>query len=167
MLCFCFPFSFCTSENPICIQNERLKRKIQDQKQQQLHSLESVALSRMRKTEHELFEAISKKTELENRLRRGEEEKEAWRRAATENEAVIVGLSEMLGHAQDAESVCEMGLVEDEGDRKMRCKGCGNRRSRVVLLPCRHFCACGECVGVLERCPVCGCVKQGCVEVFL
>ncbi|KAL8144166.1 hypothetical protein V2J09_017198 [Rumex salicifolius] len=163
------------------LQSERLKHAIHEQKRQQLSamliSMESKASTLMRKAEQDMAEAAAKARKLEESLRRAEMEAEVWERMARENEAMISGLNNMLGQAQermnwasrpnnecqaqDAESACEA-----END-KMGCKWCGKRVSCVVLLPCRHLCACRECGSLLAMCPVCHCVTEGVIEVLL
>ncbi|CAN6298313.1 unnamed protein product [Urochloa humidicola] len=85
------------------------------------------------------------------------------------------------GPGADAESCCcgENDLVaadnkeEDEHagtsacreiERRM-CTVCGEGMAEVLLLPCRHLCACAACAGVAQACPVCGCAKNGSVCV--
>ncbi|KAG8062042.1 hypothetical protein GUJ93_ZPchr0003g18037 [Zizania palustris] len=46
-----------------------------------------------------------------------------------------------------------------------RCKGCGEAAAVVLLLPCRHLCACAACAAAERTCPACGCAKNGSVWV--
>ncbi|KAL5211079.1 hypothetical protein ABZP36_006702 [Zizania latifolia] len=46
-----------------------------------------------------------------------------------------------------------------------RCKGCGEAVAVVLLLPCRHLCACAPCAAAARACPACGCAKNGSVCV--
>ncbi|RLN39275.1 putative BOI-related E3 ubiquitin-protein ligase 3 [Panicum miliaceum] len=45
------------------------------------------------------------------------------------------------------------------------CAVCGEGAAEVLLLPCRHLCACAPCAGAARACPVCGCAKNGSVCV--
>lgn len=179
------------------LQNERLRCALQQQNKKQittlLNSIEPNALARVRQTEQDLATVTRRTRELEECLKMAEMEAEAWKRMAMENEAMVLGLNNMLGQAreslcwasinggpaQDSESVCECdwaeggktAVQENEtaggvGTRKTGCKGCKTQRSCVVFLPCKHLCACRECASLLAMCPVCKSVKEGTVEVF-
>ncbi|KAF0910015.1 hypothetical protein E2562_001257 [Oryza meyeriana var. granulata] len=85
--------------------------------------------------------------------------------------------------ADDAESCCygendvaaaparaaDDGEVERRGGgaggRGRRCKGCGEAAAMVLVLPCRHLCACAPCAAAARACPACGCAKNGSVCV--
>ena len=84
------------------------------------------------------------------------------------------------GGAGDAESCCcgENDVAaggtgagdegEDEagtpGTRRM-CTVCGEGAAEVLMLPCRHLCACAPCAGAARACPAFGCAKNGSVCV--
>jgi len=48
---------------------------------------------------------------------------------------------------------------------RARCAVCGEGAAEVLLLPCRHLCACAPCAGAARACPACGCAKNGSVCV--
>ncbi|MCL7029291.1 hypothetical protein MKW94_000492 [Papaver nudicaule] len=50
---------------------------------------------------------------------------------------------------------------------KICCKGCNSRDSCILLFPCRHLCLCKSCDTFSSHCPVCKCVKNGSMEVFM
>lgn len=78
---------------------------------------------------------------------------------------------------EDAESCCGSGkgAAEEEaaaaesggGGRGLRraCRGCGEKESCVLLLPCRHLCLCTACGSGVHGCPICGSVMTGTVHV--
>ena len=85
------------------------------------------------------------------------------------------------GGAGDAESCCcgENAVAvaggagaDNEGEdeaagtpgRNM-CTVCGEGAAEVLMLPCRHLCACAPCAGAALACPACGCAKNGSVCV--
>ncbi|CAD6213991.1 unnamed protein product [Miscanthus lutarioriparius] len=89
------------------------------------------------------------------------------------------------GGADDAESCCcgendvvagagaggagpeddeEAGTSSPPGHRRT-CAVCGEGAAEVLLLPCRHLCACAPCAGAARACPACGCAKNGSVCV--
>ncbi|KAG8097749.1 hypothetical protein GUJ93_ZPchr0013g35962 [Zizania palustris] len=86
----------------------------------------------------------------------------------------------------DAESCCygenDVAVRADDGEKEEeeaeagtstsaerlgapRCKGCGEATAIVLLLPCRHLCACAPCAAAARACPACGCAKNGSVCV--
>ncbi|CAN6317315.1 unnamed protein product [Urochloa humidicola] len=74
-----------------------------------------------------------------------------------ENDVVADNKQEEDGHAAGTTSAaCR--------ERRM-CTVCGEGVAEVLLLPCRHLCACAACAGVAQACPVCGCAKNGSVCV--
>lgn len=48
---------------------------------------------------------------------------------------------------------------------RMCCTVCGEGAAEVLLLPCRHLCACAPCAAAAVACPACGCAKNGSVCV--
>ncbi|CAL4943614.1 unnamed protein product [Urochloa decumbens] len=90
---------------------------------------------------------------------------------------VVAGLAGT--DAGDAESCCcgENDVDNKEEDEQQAgtssaacrerrmCTMCGEGGAEVLLLPCRHLCACAACAGVAQACPVCGCAKNGSVCV--
>lgn len=51
------------------------------------------------------------------------------------------------------------------GHGRRACAVCGDGAAEVLLLPCRHLCACAPCAGAARACPACGCAKNGSVCV--
>lgn len=174
-------------------QNERLRRALQHQRKEHvallLSALESKSQSVMRQKEEDLAQSKKRNKELEDCLRKAEMESEAWQRVAKEKEGMVVSLTNTLqqvqerelwwdsNRAEDTESCCypceEGEEYRDEEDKveklrmKMACKSCSSRTSCVLFLPCRHLCSCHFCEALLEFCPVCNSVKEGCMEVLL
>lgn len=180
-------------------QLERLKFALQEQRKQQLGSLlnrlESKTITLMRQKEEDLARARKKMMELEDWLRRREVESQGWQRVATENEAMVKYLNNMLEQvrethlllsngAEDAESYGggpidrreDEGRGRDRGEggeevkdqcKKMACKRCNSRTSCFLFFPCRHLCSCKSCEPLLGCCPVCKSVKEASMEVFL
>ncbi|CAN6309894.1 unnamed protein product [Urochloa humidicola] len=74
-----------------------------------------------------------------------------------ENDVVADNKQEEDGHA---------GTTSAAACRERRmCTVCGEGVAEVLLLPCRHLCACAACAGGAQACPVCGCAKNGSVCV--
>ncbi|CAI9090485.1 OLC1v1025264C1 [Oldenlandia corymbosa var. corymbosa] len=68
--------------------------------------------------------------------------------------------------AGDAGDKGDAGATATGGNRM--CKGCGERESCVLLLPCRHLCLCTQCGSTLLRsCPVCNSNMNATVHVNL
>ena len=145
----------------------------------------------MKQKEEDLARACKKTAELEECLRRAEEEGLTWKRIAKEKEAMAVSLQNTLQQVRDkggfsseaaaaleddAASCCDSnadvaGLFRDvlgRGKEDMgRCRGCGCQDSCMLFMPCMHLCACLVCDSLLDSCPVCRSAKQGSIEVFL
>lgn len=85
--------------------------------------------------------------------------------------------------AEEAESCCgstsgggennnkevESGAVgvEEEMERRRRCRNCRMEEATVLLLPCRHLCVCTLCDSSLTTCPICNSKKTATVHVNL
>ncbi|THG17446.1 hypothetical protein TEA_006836 [Camellia sinensis var. sinensis] len=109
-------------------------------------------------------------------------ESQLWKDLAQSNEATAnslrTNLHQVLAHVadggraavaetDDAESCCGSNEKEEEGGERREvvvvggggggggmCRKCGERESRVVLLPCRHLCLCSGCGSTLiHTCP--------------
>ncbi|KAG1361966.1 E3 ubiquitin-protein ligase BOI [Cocos nucifera] len=173
----------------LLLQSNRLRAALHLQRKQHtaslLRSLESKTSFFLMQKESELAEARKRTVELEACLKRAEEERETWQRIAKENEAIAASLNNALeqvrepcfsstgGSSPRAEAAASCSghpLAMEEARAVMGmglCKACGSRESRVLLLPCRHLCACDRCEAFLDACPFCGSIKAGSVEVFL
>ncbi|CAA0807731.1 SBP (S-ribonuclease binding protein) family protein [Striga hermonthica] len=175
-------------------QNERLRMALQEQRKQHMSMFvkkcESKVQFLIRQKDEEIEKAARRTAELQDYLKRMEIEKHAWQRAAMDGEAAAASLSSAIERlreaaavdgcgggdaAGDAESCCCMGgdekLARNEnlvGNlRKMICKRCHVKKSCVIMLPCRHLCACRECEGFLDSCPVCNVVKRASIEALI
>ncbi|GER50241.1 SBP (S-ribonuclease binding protein) family protein [Striga asiatica] len=176
-------------------QNERLRMALQEQRKQQMSMFvkkcESKVQFLIRHKEEEIEKAARRTAELQDYLKRMEIERHAWQRAAMDGEAAAASLSSAIERlreaaaaadgggggdaAGDAESCCCVGDDDKmarnenlEGNlRKMICKRCHVRKSCVIMLPCRHLCACRECEGFLDSCPVCNVVKRASIEALI
>ncbi|XP_062022006.1 probable BOI-related E3 ubiquitin-protein ligase 2 isoform X1 [Rosa rugosa] len=177
-------------------QNERLRLVLQEQRKQQLALLMKKIESRtellLKQKDEEIAQALKKRMELEDFLRKLEAENQAWQRVAQENEAMVMSLNNTLeqfreraacGAMEDAESCCDSKQEEEEEDtgdyrggfnngvneeiKMMVCKGCNSKRSCVLFLPCRHLCSCKACEAGFDACPVCTTPKRASIEALI
>ncbi|KAE8668325.1 Detected protein of unknown function [Hibiscus syriacus] len=168
-------------------QNERLRLLLQEQREKLVAAMakkvEPRATLLLKQKDAELTRATNRTTELQNLLNKLEMENQAWRRAAQENEAMVVYLNNTLERLQrqnqpgrcfdngvdDARSCCEETEEEEEEDRGfvVVCKCCSSRSSCVLFLPCRHLCSCKDCAAFLDCCPVCGTAKKASIEALI
>ncbi|KAK3146505.1 hypothetical protein QOZ80_3BG0267350 [Eleusine coracana subsp. coracana] len=68
------------------------------------------------------------------------------------------GENDVAGSGEEAE-------VGSTAAIRNKCAVCGGGAAEVLLLPCRHLCACAACADVATACPACGCAKNGSVRV--
>ncbi|KAF8681762.1 hypothetical protein HU200_045199 [Digitaria exilis] len=61
----------------------------------------------------------------------------------------------------DDEAGASLGQIR----RRRACTMCGEGEAEVLMLPCRHLCACAACASAALACPACGCDKNGSVCV--
>ncbi|XP_026665230.1 E3 ubiquitin-protein ligase BOI-like [Phoenix dactylifera] len=171
------------------LQSNLLRAALHQQRKQHmaslLRSLESKSSILLSQKEGELVKARKRIMEVEACLRRAEEERETWQRIARENEAMAVSLNRILEQVREP-CLSSTGDSSPDADAAVSCSGhpwaveepkvengmglckvCGSRSSRVLLLPCRHLCACELCEAFLNACPSCGSVKEDSFEVFL
>ncbi|KAH8943049.1 hypothetical protein BDL97_13G028500 [Sphagnum fallax] len=47
------------------------------------------------------------------------------------------------------------------------CRVCRCNDVSILLLPCRHLCLCKECESRLDACPLCRCLKNASVQVYM
>lgn len=149
-----------------------------------LRRYESKIMSLMRQRDEDLEVARNRSIELQNFLVKAEMEAQEWQRKAMDNEAMVIDLNNRLvevrdgkasictGGAHGVESFCESSsrecrIQEDQQLIKIACKWCKARSLCVVFFPCRHLCSCTACASLLQLCPICESVKDGCIEVFL
>nr|GMD85596.1 probable BOI-related E3 ubiquitin-protein ligase 2 [Ipomoea batatas] len=169
----------------ICLQNERLRLGLQEQRKQQLalmlRKYESKKQFLLKQKEEEMCKALNKTMELEEMLRRIEMEKQAWQSMAKEKEAMAMSLNNTIEQlkesawlqpgngAEDAESCCDNGDREKNksGDMDMVCKSCNSGVSCVVFLPCRHLSSCEACEPFLDSCPLCRMLKKASIQALL
>ncbi|XP_074572040.1 putative BOI-related E3 ubiquitin-protein ligase 3 [Curcuma longa] len=134
-----------------------------------LAAAEEGASKRLRAKEEEVELARKASLALEERLKSLCVENQMWRELARSSEATVCALRADLDRAlaeaatADAESCCGGDSEEEEARRACRC--CGEREPTVLLLPCRHLCACTVCGPVAAACPVCDRRKNGHVLV--
>ncbi|XP_059651156.1 probable BOI-related E3 ubiquitin-protein ligase 2 [Cornus florida] len=183
----------------ITLQNERLRLALQEQRKQQVEVLlkkyEAKAHFLLKQRDEEIGKAVQRTMELEELLRRMEDENQTWQRVAKENEAMAFSLHNTIEQLresnacftngiEDAESCIEEdqtgesrgrnGKEEGNGsgrgrerEEKMVCKSCNFRSRCVIFLPCRHLCSCKACEAFLDSCPVCGVTKRGSIEALM
>lgn len=172
----------------ICLQNERLRLALQEQRKRQntlfLKKYESRTLLLLKQREEPISKAQNRSIELQDFLQRLEIENQVWQRLAKENEAKVASLNCTIQRlkeavnlsskgAEDAESCCQ--IMEEErrenwdhfNSKKIICRSCNYRNSCVLMLPCRHLCSCKDCEAFLDSCPVCGMVKKACIEALI
>ncbi|KAI3913975.1 hypothetical protein MKW98_010787 [Papaver atlanticum] len=181
----------------VTLQNERLRLALHEQRKQQLAvmlaSLDSKAVNLLQQKNDQLSEATKKTMELEECLRKAEMENQVWQRIAKENEAMVIALHNTLDQVKE-NVYCYSSVAEDAGSccdnyddnnvhnnpepeqvdenslmmmNKIVCKGCNSRDSCILLFPCRHLCLCKSCDAFSSHCPVCKCVKNGSMEVYM
>ncbi|TKV92120.1 hypothetical protein SEVIR_9G142700v4 [Setaria viridis] len=156
-------------------------------------AVEAAAAKRLRAKDEEIQRIGRLNWALEERVRSLCVEAQVWRDLAQSNEAMVNALRGELQQAHDAqqarrgvgtddaESCCcgENGVAggigaddneeEEAGtssaSHKRMCTMCGKGAAEVLLLPCRHLCACAPCAAAAVACPACGCAKNGSVCV--
>ncbi|KAG2640869.1 hypothetical protein PVAP13_2KG124600 [Panicum virgatum] len=57
------------------------------------------------------------------------------------------------------------GAAPENTRRSVTCTVCYSRAACMLLLPCRHICACKSCEVILTHCPICDSTKANAVEV--
>ncbi|KAI3922596.1 hypothetical protein MKX01_006285 [Papaver californicum] len=160
-----------------------------------LASIESKAVNLLQQKNDQLSEATKKTMKLEECLKKAEMENQVWQRIAKENEAMVIALHNTLDQvkenvycyssvAEDAGSCCDnyddnvhkngINPEQEQVDEnslmmmnKIVCKGCNSRDSCILIFPCRHLCLCKSCDAFSSHCPVCKCVKNGSMEVYM
>uniref|UniRef100_A0A0E0KH88 RING-type domain-containing protein n=1 Tax=Oryza punctata TaxID=4537 RepID=A0A0E0KH88_ORYPU len=148
---------------------------------QMVATVEAAAAKRLRAKDEEIERIGRLNWALEERLKGMYVEAQVWRDLAQSNEATANALRGELEHvldaqarrgADDAESCCYGENAADDAEeaatsaeRRCCCKGCGEAAAVVLLLPCRHLCACAPCAAAAAACPACGCAKNGSVSV--
>ncbi|XP_006857405.2 probable BOI-related E3 ubiquitin-protein ligase 3 [Amborella trichopoda] len=171
-------------ERLLLIHTETMRFKLEQKRRiywQNLMILAERAVAKIMKGKEEQIEEISRRNaELEEKLNILQMEGQIWQSLAKSNEATVVALRRDLDEAMagrtdddvvgDTESRCE-GNDEVDGDGGFtvgpRCKACGTRERRVVVLPCRHLCVCEGCEVGLERCLICMGKKSATVHVYM
>lgn len=152
------------------------------QARQVVAAVEAAAATRLRAREEEVQRTARINGTLEERARSLYVEAQLWRDLARANEATANELRAELqqalddqrtrgapgagADADDAGSCCRGGEDCETGTSLARtCAVCGLSAADVLLLPCRHLCACAPCAGAARACPACGCAKNGSVCV--
>ncbi|KAL0913489.1 hypothetical protein M5K25_016953 [Dendrobium thyrsiflorum] len=173
-------------------QREKLRRELADRRKQ--YSLAFVAAveefvgKKLREKDAEVDRAARRLTELEDWLSHLLAESTAWQEKAMADQAVAASLHAQLQKAAASAAAAAAHASEDhrgeslaedarseyvDPERKqapeLLCRSCHRRQAAVVIIPCRHLCLCTAChsAGDGKRCPVCGCVRTGSVQIFL
>ncbi|XP_028768042.1 probable BOI-related E3 ubiquitin-protein ligase 3 [Neltuma alba] len=120
----------------IRLQNEKLRIMLQHQRKQQVASLlkkfESDAVYMLRQKDEEIAQATKKRMELEEFLRRLEEENQAWRKLAQEKEAMVLSLHNTLEQAKEkASHGLNNGVAAD--DAGSCCNDEGEKRRGIII----------------------------------
>ncbi|XP_031407022.1 probable BOI-related E3 ubiquitin-protein ligase 2 isoform X1 [Punica granatum] len=177
------------------LEAERLRRnildKIQSSQLQHLSLLEDKVLQKLREKENELEIINRKNMELEQQVEQLTVEAGAWQQQARYNENMISALNynlqKIYAQSRDSKEGCGDSEVDDtasccngratdlhllckeNGEKRdtMLCKFCRVNRVCMLLLPCKHLCACRECESKLSFCPLCQSSKSAGVEVFM
>jgi len=58
------------------------------------------------------------------------------------------------------------GTAPESTGRSVICRVCYSRAACMLVLPCRHICACKSCEVTLTHCPICASTKANAVEVI-
>ncbi|KAI4371478.1 hypothetical protein MLD38_019709 [Melastoma candidum] len=162
-----------------------------------LGAAESSATRRLREKEAEVEKAAGRQAELEAQVAQLAVKAQQWQAKVKALEAVAASVQAQLQQAQAQAQANASGFPWDRGDDEAAmdgrtgkgveagdaesayvdpgreemvgpsCKVCRRRAATVVVLPCRHLCACPECDRVAEACPLCFCHRSSSVEVFL
>ncbi|KAM7260238.1 hypothetical protein ACFE04_015979 [Oxalis oulophora] len=172
-------------------QGEQLRHTLAEKRQRHYRTLitaaEESAARRFHDKDIEIEKATRRNAELEARAAQLTVEAQVWQAKARAHEATAASLQAQLQHAlaaaaggcatatpenlteeqvEDAESA----YVDPDRVTELRgpsCKECRRGLATVVSLPCRHLCLCTECGLRVEACPVCLCVRNSSVEVYL
>uniref|UniRef100_A0ACD5XST7 Uncharacterized protein n=1 Tax=Avena sativa TaxID=4498 RepID=A0ACD5XST7_AVESA len=123
---------------------------------------------------------------LQEQVRNLHKEAQVWRDVARSNEVAVNVLRGKLQHALaqaargrgiDGASSPYLGnkhvafsseVWKPEAAASVRrCKGCGQGKAMVLLLPCSHLSVCTLCADGTRACPACGCAKTGSIYVNL
>jgi len=57
------------------------------------------------------------------------------------------------------------GTAPESTGRSVICRVCYSRAACMLVLPCRHICACKSCEVTFTHCPICASTKANAVEV--
>ena len=57
------------------------------------------------------------------------------------------------------------GTAPESTGRSIICSVCYSRGACMLMLPCRHICACKSCEVILTHCPICVSTKTNAVDV--
>ncbi|TVU04245.1 hypothetical protein EJB05_50192 [Eragrostis curvula] len=157
-------------------------------------AVEAAAAKRLRAKDEEISRIGRVNWALEERVRSLLVEAQVWRDLAQSNEAAANALRAELQHALDAQQQQQArrpGVADGADDAASCCCGendvgageevevgtaaaaapwractmCGEGAAEVLLLPCRHLCACAPCADAARACPACGGDKNGSVRV--
>lgn len=178
-------------------QGEQMRRALAEKRQKHYRALitaaEETVARRLREKEAEMERATRRNAELEARAAQLSAEAQVWQAKAKTQEAAAASLQAQLQHAimsgggvgpaEDGAGglSCAAAGVENQAEdaesayvdpervvmSAPKCRGCGKRVASVVVLPCRHLCACTGCDKRFRACPVCLTVKNSTVEVYL
>ncbi|VVA29460.1 PREDICTED: BOI-related E3 ubiquitin- [Prunus dulcis] len=159
-----------------------------------LNAAEESIARRLREKDVEVEKATRRNAELEARAAQLSVEAQVWQAKARAQQATAATLQAQLQQAmmsggfvaaQDsrrgddgvASSAGVEGQAEDAESAYIdpervtmsapSCKACRKRVASVVILPCRHLCLCTECDQMVQACPLCLCMRNSSVEVFL
>jgi E3 ubiquitin-protein ligase BOI and related proteins len=172
------------------LQTAKMRAELAEQRRRHVRqvvaAVEAGATKRLRAKDEEIARLGRLNWALEERVRSLSVEAQVWRDMAHSNEAAAGALRGELQQALDAQArrgvaqaaddaaSCCCGENDGAGDDEevatatrdgMRCAVCGEGAAEVLLLPCRHLCACAACAAVARACPACGCAKNGSVCV--
>ncbi|GAA0184832.1 hypothetical protein LIER_32120 [Lithospermum erythrorhizon] len=183
----------------IILQNERLKWALQEQRKQQLSLIlkkyEAKMAVLLGQKDEEIAKAVNKTNELQDFLKRVENENQTWQKIAKENEEMVFSLNNTIEHlresaclsanvVEDTESCCDdvfknrgIRAIEsmqctkvealEQISKKVICKGCNIRSSCIIILPCSHLCLCESCEAFLHSCPLCGTQKKATIQALI
>ncbi|KAL2482506.1 SBP (S-ribonuclease binding protein) family protein [Forsythia ovata] len=175
-------------------QEENLQKGVRELNQRQivciLNALEGGVKTKLQEKQNEIENINRKNKELGDRIKQVVYEAQSWRHRAKYNESVANLLKSNIqqlmaqgtaraqegsGESEVDDAVSSMnhhGIVSGSGkqvplDHQLNCRACKGKEVSVLLFPCRHFCLCIDCEGLINICPICQVMKTASLQVYM